>query len=60
MLLKSLIIVLFLLLLVWIPFFLDKYSLLVAILLNISFIIAGIMGEKMANYVKKKKAHHNR
>lgn len=54
MIFKSILIVSLLCLLVWIPFFLNIYTSMVAVVLTISFIVAGLIGERYLNKNKGK------
>ncbi len=52
---KSLLIVVLLLFLIWIPMLLEMYNAITAFILTLSFIIAGFIGEKILNREKTSK-----
>jgi hypothetical protein len=51
---KSIIIVLLLLLIVWLPVFFAVYTISMAVTLTVGFIVAGYLGNKVAQHLKKK------
>lgn len=52
---KSVVIVALLLLLIWIPVLLEMYNIITAIILTLSFLIAGFIGDKFLNREKTSK-----
>lgn len=50
---KSIFIVLFLLVLVWIPVIFNFYDILMATMLTLSFIVAGFIGDKISSRISK-------